>query len=251
MTQNAGNDSGVSRFVVRGALAESIDNPDDAYRRVVLVPTGTDDVDTTAVLGLGDLAADSAPDTLRAEICEQVSVFVAQHGTLPAFVDVPGAGTRLQIVRENMEPLFPLRGKIAVVTGAAGAIGAGICRGLLAQGCRVAATDLAQDNLDSLVTELGGDVPDRIMGVGMDVTDEGSVATAFAETAATWGGVDIVIVNAGIAHVAFLVDMDPADFRRLEAPPRSLPRHRSRGATSAFDSGCRNRRRSAGRHRRP
>jgi NAD(P)-dependent dehydrogenase (short-subunit alcohol dehydrogenase family) len=51
----------------------------------------------------------------------------------------------------------------------------------------------------------------------MDVTDAASVAAAFAEVAHSWGGVDAVIVNAGIAHVAPLVELSLADFRKLES----------------------------------
>ena len=51
----------------------------------------------------------------------------------------------------------------------------------------------------------------------MDVTDAASVAAAFAEVAHAWGGVDAVIVNAGIAHVAPLVELSLADFRKLES----------------------------------
>ena len=50
----------------------------------------------------------------------------------------------------------------------------------------------------------------------MDVTDAASVAAAFRVIARTWGGVDLVIINAGIAHVSPLDDMDVEAFRRLE-----------------------------------
>ena len=49
---------------------------------------------------------------------------------------------------------YDLRGRVAIVTGAAGAIGSGICRGLLQANCRVAVTDLAGERLDNLVSEL-------------------------------------------------------------------------------------------------
>jgi len=110
----------------------------------------------------------------------------------------------------------PLAGKAALVTGAAGAIGAGICRALLEHGCRVTAADLARDRLDALLAELGGPAPGRAAGTVMDVADEQSVAAGFAEAFAAWGRLDIVIVNAGVAHVSSLVDMDLAAFRWLE-----------------------------------
>ena len=110
-----------------------------------------------------------------------------------------------------------LNDKVAVVTGAAGAIGAGICRGLLRAGCRVAATDVVTDSLDVLVAELMGDgFADRIIGVPLDVTDAASVADGFAGVRQTWGSLDIVVVNAGIAVVGALTDLSIDDFRRVQ-----------------------------------
>lgn len=110
----------------------------------------------------------------------------------------------------------PLAGEVAVVTGAAGAIGAGICRGLLEHGCLVAATDLPGARLDGLVADLAVAWPDRVIGVPLDVTDAASVGAAFRAIAARWGGVDLAIVNAGIALVCGLEQMDVEAFRRLE-----------------------------------
>jgi rhamnose utilization protein RhaD (predicted bifunctional aldolase and dehydrogenase)/NAD(P)-dependent dehydrogenase (short-subunit alcohol dehydrogenase family) len=109
-----------------------------------------------------------------------------------------------------------LAGEVALVTGAAGAIGSGICQALLEQGCNVVATDLAGKPLDELVAELHAAFGPRACGVPLDVTDARSVADAFGAVAATWGGVDLVVVNAGLAHVAGLTELDVEAFRRLE-----------------------------------
>ncbi len=111
----------------------------------------------------------------------------------------------------------PLADEVAIVTGAAGAIGSGICQALLEQGCNVAATDLPGKALDELVAELGATFGARVCGVPLDVTDAQSVADAFGTVAGTWGGVDLVVVNAGLAHVAGLADLDIEAFRRLES----------------------------------
>jgi len=102
------------------------------------------------------------------------------------------------------------------VTGAAGAIGTGVATGLLEAGCHVVVTDLAGAALESLAAELDAAFPGRAAGVPMDVTDAASVAEAFRFAARTWGGVDLAIVNAGIAHVAALTVMDIEAFRKLE-----------------------------------
>ena len=113
-------------------------------------------------------------------------------------------------------PAGPLHDRVAVVTGAAGAIGTGVAMGLLEAGCHVVVTDLPGAALESLAAELDAAFPGRAVGVPMDVTDAASVADAFRFAARTWGGVDLAIVNAGIAHVAALTVMDIEAFRRLE-----------------------------------
>ncbi len=109
-----------------------------------------------------------------------------------------------------------LRGSVALVTGAAGAIGSGICDELLRQGCSVAVTDLAGEPLDSMVHTLKGLYGDRVLGVPLDVTQSASVAAAFEKTIAAFGGIDILVINAGLAHVSPLTEMDLEAFRALE-----------------------------------
>jgi rhamnose utilization protein RhaD (predicted bifunctional aldolase and dehydrogenase)/NAD(P)-dependent dehydrogenase (short-subunit alcohol dehydrogenase family) len=110
----------------------------------------------------------------------------------------------------------PLRGHVAIVTGAAGAIGSAICEELLGQGCHVAVTDLAGAPLDSLTAALKSRYGDRVLGVPLDVTDCASVSTAFEKTGEAFGGIDIVVINAGLAHVSPLTEMNLEEFRKLE-----------------------------------
>jgi rhamnose utilization protein RhaD (predicted bifunctional aldolase and dehydrogenase)/NAD(P)-dependent dehydrogenase (short-subunit alcohol dehydrogenase family) len=110
----------------------------------------------------------------------------------------------------------PLRGATALVTGAAGAIGSGICEGLLSQGCNVVITDLAGKRLDAMVSELKGAHSGRVIGAALDVTSGDSVRAAFESAVEAFGGIDIVVINAGLAHVSSLVEMDTAAFRKLE-----------------------------------
>lgn len=109
-----------------------------------------------------------------------------------------------------------LGSEVALVTGAAGAIGAGIARGLLRAGCHVVATDLPGARLDALAAELAKEAGARLATVPLDVTDPDSVSAAFAEAALAFGGVDLVVVNAGAAHVASLAELSLDAFRRLE-----------------------------------
>lgn len=109
-----------------------------------------------------------------------------------------------------------LRGHVALVTGAAGAIGTGICEGLLGAGCLVAATDLPGKALDELVRTLGREFPGHLLAVPLDVTDPDSVAGSFKQVVRTWGGIDLVIPNAGVAAVAPLTELSLDRYRALE-----------------------------------
>lgn len=111
----------------------------------------------------------------------------------------------------------PLAGSIVLVTGAAGAIGAGICSALLEAGCHVAASDLAGEALDAAVKEFSGRFgASRVLAVPMDVTDPADSGKGFSSIAARFGGLDGVIVNAGVAHVSSISDMDIESFRKTE-----------------------------------
>jgi len=110
-----------------------------------------------------------------------------------------------------------LRGSVAMVTGAAGAIGSGICEALLAKGCHVVATDLPGPGLDEMGKDLARRHPQRALVIAIDVTDAASVAAGFAKTTRAFGGLDALVVNAGIAHVAPLTELALDAFKKLEA----------------------------------
>jgi rhamnose utilization protein RhaD (predicted bifunctional aldolase and dehydrogenase)/NAD(P)-dependent dehydrogenase (short-subunit alcohol dehydrogenase family) len=112
---------------------------------------------------------------------------------------------------------LPLERKTALITGAAGAIGSGIAQELLEQGCHVAVSDLDESRLKELVDELEDIFGPRVLGIPLDITDPRSVAEGFDSVIRTWGGVDIAILNAGMAHVSALEDMNPDTFRKLSS----------------------------------
>ena len=111
---------------------------------------------------------------------------------------------------------LPLQDKVGLVTGAAGAIGYGVSEVLLENGCRLAVSDLAGERLDALAAELEERFPGQVIGVAIDVSEEESVEKGFNKIVGKWGRIDIVVANAGIAHVCELKDMKLEDFRRLE-----------------------------------
>jgi rhamnose utilization protein RhaD (predicted bifunctional aldolase and dehydrogenase)/NAD(P)-dependent dehydrogenase (short-subunit alcohol dehydrogenase family) len=117
-------------------------------------------------------------------------------------------------LQEDKSP--PLSRHVALITGAAGAIGSGIAQELLENGCHVAVTDLERENLARLVQELTAEFGLRVMGTPLDITDPNSVSEGFNAVIRAWGGIDLIILNAGIAHVSAIAEMTLEAFRRLE-----------------------------------
>jgi len=122
----------------------------------------------------------------------------------------------LQHAKLGKRDELPLAREVALITGAAGAIGSAIAQELLVNGCHVAVTDLPGQALENLVTELKGTFGDRVLGVAMDVIDAASVAQGFETIIKNWGGVDLVIINAGVALVSSLAEMKLEAFQKLE-----------------------------------
>ena len=85
----------------------------------------------------------------------------------------------LQHTKLQGDKSLPLARHVALITGAAGAIGSGIAQELLEQGCHVAVTDLPGEALTGLVAELKARFGARVMGVPLDITDPGSVREGF------------------------------------------------------------------------
>lgn len=81
---------------------------------------------------------------------------------------------------------------------------------------QVAVTDLAGDALTSLVRDLESRFPGQVMGTGLDVTSPASATAAFEAVIRTWGGVDLVIANAGLAMVSSLTEMKLEAFQKIE-----------------------------------
>ncbi|WP_062203311.1 bifunctional rhamnulose-1-phosphate aldolase/short-chain dehydrogenase [Aureimonas sp. AU12] len=96
-----------------------------------------------------------------------------------------------------------LAGRIAFVTGGAGGIGRATAGRLLQDGACVVLADIDQGALDGAVAEFTkGFGADQVRGVVVNVTDEGAVERGFAETVAEFGGLDILVSNAGIASAS-------------------------------------------------
>ncbi len=218
--------------ILRGLLGEPAGN-DDHPHRTVLLQTLSDEAALAfatgglppsalgpfrgAPLRLEAMRGNEEDEALRLLLAAALGRYRTEHHAEPQVICVPGVAVFRVLAPASVQGRDSrLAGRVALVTGAAGAIGYGICRGLLEAGGHVAITDLPGEKLEAFVAEFQGPHAGRTLGVAMDVTDAASVARGFAEVTAKWGGVDLLVLNAGIALACPLVEIDLEAFRRLE-----------------------------------
>src|SRR5580704_1336811 len=94
--------------------------------------------------------------------------------------------------------LFDLTGRSALVTGGAQGLGKAIAVGLSAHGARVAVVDVNEPGAEAVAKELGGSGAEAL-AIRADVTVEAEVSSAVSEVVRRWGGLEILVNNAGIA----------------------------------------------------
>jgi rhamnose utilization protein RhaD (predicted bifunctional aldolase and dehydrogenase)/NAD(P)-dependent dehydrogenase (short-subunit alcohol dehydrogenase family) len=191
-------------FERHNAAASPKKKPLDPLPRVVLVPG-------VGLFGLGASARDAR---IVADIAE----------TWIEVVGAAEAGRRFESISErdifDMEYWSleqaklgktvekPLQRQVVAVTGGAGTIGAAIGAAFRAQGAEVALLDLDTAAARAAAKKIGG------IGIGCDVTDRDAVAAAFDAIARAYGGVDIVVSNAGAAWQGRIGEVDDAVLRQ-------------------------------------
>ncbi len=107
---------------------------------------------------------------------------------------------------------YELGGKVALVTGGARGIGFATSRALAARGARVVIVDLHPDAVERAASQISSDA----LGIAADVTDRGAMQRASAAAVERFGGLDVVIANAGIAsRVATFRAMPSETFERV------------------------------------
>lgn len=104
-----------------------------------------------------------------------------------------------------------LDGRVVLVTGAAGGIGAALCRSLVGAGARVALADVDEAALDRTVEELGpGPAAPFVVDLG---SDDGTAALP-GRVLEVFGRLDVLVNNAGIRRITPMADLEPAEWRR-------------------------------------
>ncbi|ETW26562.1 SDR family oxidoreductase [Mycobacterium gastri] len=103
--------------------------------------------------------------------------------------------------------------KVVFITGAARGIGAEVARRLHNKGAKLVLTDVGAAELTTIAAELGGD--DRVLTAVADVRDLPAMQAAADQAVEKFGGIDVVIANAGIASYGSVLQVDPEAFKRV------------------------------------
>ena len=194
------NDKGVERICL------------DTKPRVILIP-GLGLITCGHTEKAAQIGADIASHTLLAK---QRGSSIAPYQELAAAHIFDMEYWSLEQVKLGKGSTLPLAGQVALVTGGGGAIACGIGRMLLAAGAHLYLSDLNRERLDTVCDLLKQEFPaERIGALIMDVTDKESVTTGMQTIVMECGGLDILVPNAGLAHVATLEELDEEKFRQV------------------------------------
>lgn len=178
----------------------------DPMPRVVLVPG----------LGLFGLGRNARDARIAADIAQSTIETVTDAEAIGRFEPVGEADLfdieywSLEQAKLGQSNDKPLAGQIAAVTGAAGTIGFATARAMCGAGAEVALLDIDGAAAAVAAKKLGG----AALAVGCDVTDRAAVGRAFDRVAAHFGGVDIVVSNAGAAWQGRIGEVDEAVLRQ-------------------------------------
>ncbi|AKN16889.1 short chain dehydrogenase [Mycobacterium haemophilum DSM 44634] len=106
-----------------------------------------------------------------------------------------------------------LHSKVVFITGGARGIGAAVARRLSNKGAKLVLIDLDKAELAVVAAELGGD--DRVLTAVADVRDLPAMQVAAKQAVERFGGIDVVVANAGIASYGSVLQVDPEAFKRV------------------------------------
>ena len=136
-----------------------------------------------------------------------------------------------------------LTGKIAIVTGSTRGLGLASARALLAEGCRVTICARGEEGLANATADLRGlpDAGSRLLAVQADLSTDKGVADVVLRTVETFGGLDILVNNIGLAKGAGITDTSDAEWQEafdqtlvpaIRASRMAVPHMRRRGGGS-------------------
>jgi rhamnose utilization protein RhaD (predicted bifunctional aldolase and dehydrogenase)/NAD(P)-dependent dehydrogenase (short-subunit alcohol dehydrogenase family) len=191
-------------FARHNARAVPKKRPLDSMPRVILVPG-------IGLFGVGATARDAS---IAADIAETTISVISDAESGGRFESI-SERNQFEIEYWSLEQAklagrkpLPLQGQVVIITGGAGTIGLATAAAFRARGAEVVLLDL-----DASRTKLAAK-PLAALGIGCNVTDRRSVAAAFDAVVAAYGGVDIVVSNAGAAWQGRIGDVDDATLRK-------------------------------------
>jgi rhamnose utilization protein RhaD (predicted bifunctional aldolase and dehydrogenase)/NAD(P)-dependent dehydrogenase (short-subunit alcohol dehydrogenase family) len=193
-------------FLRNNARVGGIKTMLDPHPRVVLVPG----------LGLFGLGRSKKDAKIAADLAEAAVVTITDAEAAGRFEPLPESDLfdveywSLEQAKLGSAKEPPLAGQVAVITGAAGAIGYATAKAFAAAGAEVALLDIDGTAAEAKARAIGG----AALGLRCDVTDVASVRDAFAQVAAAFGGVDIAVSNAGAAWQGRIGEVDEAVLRQ-------------------------------------
>ncbi|QSX00409.1 SDR family oxidoreductase [Haloterrigena alkaliphila] len=109
-----------------------------------------------------------------------------------------------------------LTGKTAIVTGASSGIGAATCRTLAAEGANVVLAARSEDRLSDLADDLEADHGVETLVVPTNVREEGDVDALIEETVETFGGIDVLVNNAGLSRGSDVASMSTEEYETMQ-----------------------------------
>ncbi len=176
----------------------------DPMPRVVMVPG----------LGLFGAGRSRKDAVIAADIAETTVRVTGAAETMSAFESISPADTfdmeywSLEQAKLGKDKPKPLAGRVVAVTGGGGTIGAAIACAFAAQGAEVAVLDLDEAQAKAGAAKVKG------LALACDVTDPAQVAAAFEAIAAAYGGLDILVSNAGAALTGRIGEVSDDILRR-------------------------------------
>jgi NAD(P)-dependent dehydrogenase (short-subunit alcohol dehydrogenase family) len=177
----------------------------DPMPRVALVPG----------LGLFGLGASAKDARIAADLAEAAIAGITDAEAIGRFTPISEADMfdceywPLELAKLGTRKELPLAGQIAVITGAGGAIGAATAQVFAAAGAEVALLDRDAGAAMEKAKAIGGSA----IAIPCDVTEAGSVREAFHRVVSAFGGVDLLVSNAGAAWQGRIGEVDEATLR--------------------------------------
>jgi len=193
-------------FAHHNARAGGSKKPLDPLPRVALVPG----------LGLFGLGRSKKEAKVAADLAVSAIETITDAEAIGRFESISEADMfdmeywSLEQAKLGAAAELPLAGQVAVITGAGGTIGAATAKAFAAAGAEVALFDIDESAAKREAAAIGG----AALAVRCDVTDAASVRKAFEQVVEAFGGVDIVVSNAGAAWQGRIGEVDEAVLRQ-------------------------------------